>query len=478
MSIHEAALLDWAGFTLVMRHNPKTLRAELTPWSDGVAVKAALPFKSSWRTLQVSDSATGLLNSHLILNLNEPNKLGDVSWVRPGKYTGVWWEMHRKEYTWGSGPTHGATNDRVKARIDFAADYGLDGVLVEGWNIGWDGNWIDNEGVDFSFTETYPDFDMPMLAAYGAERGVKIIGHHETSGNVARYEENLEAALDYYASHDVEQIKTGYVAWAKGLRRVDEQGFSRYEWHDGQWSANHHLRVVKAAARRQIAINAHEPIKDTGLRRTYPNWISREGARGMEYSSVGAGDGVNPPDHDVTLVFTRMLSGPMDYTPGIFDLTYRDLDTPARVKSTLAHQLALYVVIYSPIQMVPDYRRFYEEYPDALQFIRDVPTDWEQSIALLGELGDHVAFARQQRNSSDWYVGAITGNDARDLDIKLDFLDADARYTAQIYRDGAKAHWRDAPYDYVVEEKTLTAADSLSVRVAAGGGLAVRFIKQ
>ena len=476
-SIHEAALVDWAGFTLVQRHNPKTLRAQLTPWSDGIAVKATLPFKSSWRTLQVADSAVGLLNSHLILNLNEPNQLGDVSWVNPGKYTGVWWEMHRQEYTWGSGDKHGATNERVKARIDFAADYGFDGVLVEGWNVGWDGNWIDNEGVDFSFTETYADFDMPMLSAYGAERGVKIIGHHETSGNVALYEDKLEDALDYYAGHGVEQIKTGYVAWAKGLRRVDEKGFSRYEWHDGQWSANHHLRVIKEAAERKIAINAHEPIKDTGLRRTYPNWISREGARGMEYNSVGAGAGVNPPDHDVTLVYTRMLSGPMDFTPGVFDLLYPDLDTPARVKSTLVHQLALYVVLYSPIQMVPDYRQFYERYPDAFQFIRDVPTDWEQSIALQGVMADHVVFARQERDSSDWYLGAITGNEARKLDVPLDFLDAGVSYTAQIYRDGKSAHWDDAPYDYVIEEKRVDAGDVLKVRVAAGGGLAVRFIR-
>lgn len=478
MSIHEAALVDWSGFTLVMRHNPKTLRAQLTPWSDGIAVKAALPFKSSWRTLQVADSAVGLLNSHLILNLNEPNKLGDVSWVKPGKYTGIWWEMHRKEFTWGSGPTHGATTERVKDRIDFAADYGFDGVLVEGWNVGWDGNWIDNEGVDFSFTETYPDFDMPALSAYAADRGVKLVGHHETSGNVARYEENLEAALDYYAKYGVEQIKTGYVAWAKGLRRVDEDGFSRYEWHDGQWSANHHLRVIEEAAERKIAINTHEPIKDTGLRRTYPNWISREGARGQEYNSVGAGSGVNPADHDVNLVYTRMLSGPMDFTPGVFDLLYEGLETEARVKSTLVHQLALYVVLYSPIQMVPDYRRFYEQYPDAFQFILDVPTDWEQSIALDGVFGDHVTFARQERNSRDWYLGSITGNEARKLSIDLNFLDADTQYKAQIYRDGDDASWEDSPYDYVIEEKTLTASDVLSLRVAAGGGLAVRFVAQ
>lgn len=481
LSIHEAALVDWAGFTLVQRHNPPTLRTKLTPWSDGIAVKTALPFKSSWRTLQIADSAVGLVNSNLILNLNEPNKLGDVSWVNPGKYTGVWWEMHRGDKTWGSGPKHGATNDMVKARIDFAADYGFDGVLVEGWNEGWDGDWIAN-GDKFNFTKSYPDFDMAMLSKYAADRGVKLIGHHETAGNIENYEAQLEAALDLYAQFGYEQIKTGYVAWAQELVRHDENGLTRHEWHDGQWAANHYLRTVTEAAKRKIAINSHEPIKDTGLRRTYPNWIAREGARGQEFNSPGAGgkdgNGVSTPDHNVNLVYTRMLAGPMDFTPGIFDLHYAALDTPTKVKSTLAHQLALYVVLYSPIQMVPDYREHYEKYPDAFQFILDVPTDWEESIALQGEMGDHVVIARQERGGDNWYLGAITGHAARTLEIPLSFLDTDTTYRAEIYRDGPDGNWDSNQYDYVVEQRLVTAEDSLSIRLGRAGGFAVRLVKQ
>lgn len=481
LSIHEAALIDWAGFTLVQRHNPPTLRTQLTPWSDGVAVKATLPFQSSWRTLQVAESAAALLNSDLILNLNEPNALGDVSYVTPGKYTGVWWEMHRGEYTWGSGPRHGATNDRVKARIDFAADYGFDGVLVEGWNIGWDGNWIDN-GALFSFTDSYPDFDMPALSAYARERGVKLIGHHETSGNIENYEAQMEAAYTLYAKHGYEQIKTGYVAWAKELVRHDDEGLVRHEWHDGQWAVNHYLRTVLTAAKHQLAINTHEPVKDTGLRRTYPNWLSREGARGQEFNSPGAGghdgEGINTAGHNLDLVFTRMLAGPMDFTPGIFDLHYEALDTPTRVKSTLAHQLALYVVLYSPIQMVPDYRSAYERYPDAFQFIRDVPTDWEQSIALAAAIDEYVVWARQARGGDDWYIGAISGEREQSVDINLDFLPADQRFVAHIYRDGDDAHWDTDPFRYVIETRVVTAADTLSLELGRGGGVAIRLTPQ
>lgn len=481
LSIHEAALVDWAGFSLVQRHNPGILQAKLTPWSDGIAVKSKLPFKSSWRTLQVADNAPALLNSNLILNLNEANKLGDVSWVHPGKYTGIWWEMHRGDRTWGSGEYHGATNDNVKARIDFAAKYGFDGVLVEGWNTGWDGDWINNGGL-FSFTQSYDDFDLAMLSQYGAERGVKIIGHHETSGNVENYKAQMGDAYDFYAKYGVEQIKTGYVAWAQELIRYDDKGLKRFEWHDGQWSVNEYLRTVTEAAKRHIAINTHEPVKDTGLRRTYPNWIAREGARGQEFNSPGSGgtdgNGVNPPDHNLALAFTRMLSGPMDFTPGIFDLQYDGKDTNTVIKSTLAHQLALYVVLYSPIQMVPDYQAHYEKHLDAFQFIVDVPTDWQQSIALSGDIGDHVAWARKERDGDDWYLGAISGNDARQLVIDLDFLDTDSQYLAEIYRDGDNADWRSAPLDYVIEHKPVQRGDQLNVRLVEAGGLAVRFKKQ
>ena len=475
LSIHEAALVDWAGFILVRRGLHGALRAKLAPWSDGVAVKTRLPFKSSWRTVQIADSATGLLNSSLILNLNEPNKLGDVSWVKPGKYTGVWWEMHLQDYTWGSGARHGATTARAKGRIDFAAEHGFDGVLVEGWNQGWDGNWLEN-GAIFSFTQSYPDFDLAAVAAYGAERGVKLVGHHETSGDVENYRRQMAAAYDLYEEHGVAQVKTGYVAWAQELVRFDERGFKRGEWHDGQYAVGEYLRSVTEAAKRKIAINTHEPVKDTGLRRTYPNWITREGARGQEFNSAPSGV-KNPPEHNANLVYTRMLSGPMDFTPGIFDLQYEGRTTTP-VASTLMHQLALYVALYSPIQMVPDYPEHYARYPDAFQFIVDVPTDWEESIALAGEMGEYAVFARRVRGGDDWYLGAIGGAEAQAVDIPLSFLDPDARYDAQIYRDGPEAHWRDKPFDYLIEEKKLRAEDRFQARLAPGGGFAVRLVKR
>ena len=477
LSIHEAALVDWAGFTLAQRGNDGALRVMLTPWSYGIAVETQAPFKSSWRTLQIADSAVGLLNSDLILNLNEPNKLGDVSWVRPGKYTGIWWDMHRHDYTWGSGDKHGATTERVKARMDWAAEHGFAGVLVEGWNQGWDGDWFQN-GAIFSFTESYPDFDLAEVAAHGAKLGVKLIGHHETSGDVENYKRQMADAFDLYERYGVEQVKTGYVAWAQELVRYDASGEKRFEWHDGQYGVGEYLRSVREAAKRKIAINTHEPVKDTGLRRTYPNWLTREGARGQEFNSPPSNPG-NPPEHNAQLVYTRMLSGPMDFTPGIFDLEYRDLpDKPGKVASTLMHQLALYVALYSPVQMVPDYPEHYALYPDAFQFILDVPTDWQQSIALAGEMGDYVVWARKERGGDDWYLGAISGKEAREIEIPLDFLDKGADYTAQIYRDGQEAHWRDAPFDYVIEERQVTAQDQLEARLAPAGGLAVRLAKR
>ena len=395
VSIHEAALVDYAGFVLDQRRDG-IFKTNLTPWSDGIRVKTRAPFVTPWRTIQISPDAVGLLNSDLILNLNEPNKLGDVSWVEPGKYVGIWWAMHVEEKTWGSGPKHGATTEETKRYIDFAAKHGFDGVLVEGWNTGWDGDWFYN-GAIFSFTESYPDFDIDAVTEYGLQRGVRLIGHHETSGHVTNYENQMLDAYDLYESVGVRQIKTGYVADGGTLMRVDD-GVLKYEWHDGQFSSRHHVKVLEEAAKRKISINTHEPIKDTGLRRTYPNWISREGARGQEFNAWG--NPVNPPDHNVTLVYTRMLSGPMDFTPGIFNLSSTRDGVEYRVKSTLAHQLALYVVLYSPIQMAADLPRHYEARPDAFQFIKDVPTDWEESIALAGEVADHVVFARKERGAS------------------------------------------------------------------------------
>ncbi|NMH64076.1 glycoside hydrolase family 97 protein [Shewanella salipaludis] len=479
LSIHEAALVDYAAMTLDQRRDG-TLKADLTPWSDGIRVKTQAEFHTPWRTIQIAAKASGLLNSNLILNLNEPNKLGDVSWVQPGKYVGVWWGMHLNENTWGSGATHGATTAETERYMDFAAKYGFDGVLVEGWNQGWDGSWYDNGDV-FSFTQAYPDFDLPAISAYGKQKGVKLIGHHETSGSVTNYRKQMGAAFDMYQKYGVTQVKTGYVADGGDIKRVDDQGITRHEWHDGQFMVGEYLHSVTEAAKRHISINSHEPIKDTGLRRTYPNWIAREGARGQEFNAWGQPP--NNPEHTVMLPFTRMLAGPMDFTPGIFDLAPKGLDAITRVQTTLTKQLALYVVLYSPIQMAADLPRNYEKHPDAFQFIRDVPSDWSESIALDGEVGDFVVIARKERarkqrageNQGDWYLGALTDESPRELTVKLDFLDKGKRYQAQIYRDGAKADWKTNPYDYVVETKEVGAKDSLQLKLASSGGTAIRF---
>ncbi len=471
LSIHEAALVDYAAYVLDQRR-PNVFQTNLTPWSDGIRVKTETPFTSPWRTIQISPDAVGLLNSSLILNLNEPSKQGDVSWVEPGKYVGIWWAMHIGTRTWGSGPKHGATTEETKRYIDFAATYGFDGVLVEGWNVGWDGDWYTNGDV-FSFTEPFPDFDLEAVTAYAEEEGVRLIGHHETSGSITNYENQMEDAFDLYESLGVRKVKTGYVADAGGVKRVDGDGVAHYEWHDGQLMVNHHLRVIREAAERKISINPHEPIKDTGLRRTYPNWIAREGARGQEYNAWG--EPPNPPEHAAILPYTRMLSGPMDFTPGIFDLTFKGADSKNRVQTTLAKQLALYVVLYSPIQMAADLPENYEERPDAFQFIVDVPTDWEESVAVAGEVGDFVAIARKERGGADWYLGALTDEEARPLSIPLDFLDSGEAYIAEIYRDGDNADWKSDPYDLVIEEREFSSDDVLELPLAAGGGAAIRF---
>ncbi|WP_394205389.1 glycoside hydrolase family 97 protein [Shewanella waksmanii] len=475
LSIHEAALTDYAAMTLDQRRGG-ILRADLTPWSDGVKVKTQAPFSSPWRTIQIAPKATGLLNSSLILNLNEPNKLGDVSWVEPGKYAGIWWGMHIGENTWGSGDKHGATTSETKRYMDFAAASGFIGVLVEGWNLGWDGSWFHNGDV-FSFTQSYDDFDIKAVADYGKQLGVRLIGHHETSGSVTNYRKQMDDAYDLYEKNGVTQIKTGYVADGGDIKRVDENGIVRHEWHDGQFMVNEYLHSIEQAAKRKISINTHEPIKDTGLRRTYPNWISREGARGQEFNAWGTPP--NNPSHTPTLAYTRMLAGPMDFTPGIFDLAPEGLDAVNRVQTTLMKQLALYVVLYSPIQMAADLPKNYAKYPDAFQFIKDVPTDWTTSIALQGEVGEYVVFARQERggvsDGRDWYLGAITDDSQRTLTIDLDFLDKNTRYQAQIYRDGPDANWQSNPYDYIVETKHVTNADKLELPLATSGGAAIRF---
>ena len=467
VSIHEAALVDYSAMRL-RRVDGQRLKASLAPAAGGPAVSRRAPFVTPWRTLTIAKDAGELVLSDLILNLNEPNKLGDVSWVKPFKYVGIWWGMHLGQNTWNSGPKHGATTAETKRYIDFAAANGFRGVLVEGWNEGWDGDWF-AKGDTFSFTKAYPDFDIEALAAYAKKKGVRLIGHHETGGNAAHYEKQLGPALDLYARLGIDAVKTGYVADAGGMQLLGTDGRLRFEWHDGQASSRHHLRVVTEAAKRHISVAAHEPIKDTGLRRTYPNWVSREGARGMEYNAWG--DPANPPEHEVNLVFTRMLSGPMDFTPGVLSLTGAG---GRRIQSTIAKQLALYVVLYSPIQMAADLPENYARFPKPFQFIKDVPVDWAETRVLNGEVGDYVTIARKDRNGDDWYLGSITDENPRNLRVRFDFLDPGRTYWATIYRDGKGAGFAGDPKSIGIVTRPISSLDTMQLELAPGGGLAMR----
>lgn len=472
LAIHEAALVNYAGMWIDQRRAGE-LEADLAPRHDGVKARVDGAFVTPWRVIQIADDAPGLANgTDIYLNLNEPNKLGDVSYFTPGKYVGIWWGMHIGAFTWGSGPTHGATTENTKEYIDFAAENGFSGVLVEGWNVGWDGDWFNN-GDLFRFAEPYPDFDIEELGRYAAERGVELIGHHETSGNITNYENQMEAAYDLYEANGIHTVKTGYVADGSDLKLVDEGGFARYTWHDSQERVEHDIRVLEAAHAHRIAINAHEPARDTGLRRTYPNAISREGERGMEFNAWGTPP--NTVEHQAVLPFTRMLAGPFDFTPGIFDLMPNGEEDENRVPSTLAKQLALYVTIYSPIQMAADLPENYAAHPGAFQFIRDVPTDWEESITLAGEVGDFVVTARQERGGQDWYLGAVTDEHERKVDLPLDFLTPGLTYRAEMYLDGPGADWDTNPYAIRIESREVTSGDSLGFWMAAGGGVAIRF---
>jgi alpha-glucosidase len=468
IAFHEAALVDYASMWL-RRVDGQKLRAHLAPSSLGPAVVQKGAFVTPWRTMQIADDAAGLYMSDLILNLNEPNRLGDVSWVKPSKFVGVWWEMHLNRSTWGAGPKHGATTANTRRYIDFAARHGFRGVLVEGWNLGWDGNWP-GSGAAFSFTEPAPDFDLPGLASYAARRGVRLIGHHETGGNIARYESQMDAAYQLYAQLGIDTIKSGYVADAGAAQFRAPGGRLRYGYTDSQEGVRHFVKAVTEAARYKLSIDTHEPVKDTGLRRTYPNWVSREGARGIEFNAWG--NPVNSVDHEAKLVFTRMLSGPMDYTPGILSLKGAD---GRWFHSTQAKQLANFVVIYSPVVMAADLIEHYEQYPGAFKFIRDVPTDWSDTRVINGEVGAYATIARKDRASDDWYVGAVTDGFARALPLPLDFLDPDRAYVAEIYRDGAQADYRsERRFDLDIEQRTVRSTDRLTLKLAPGGGQAIR----
>jgi len=484
LSFHEADLTDYAGMTL--RVDTEALRfTSALVGSDrtGYKVKRALPFHTPWRTVQIGDRAGDLIESRLIENLNEPNKLGDVSWFTPMKYVGIWWEVHLGLSTWDMEATqdmntfstlgkqqtsskHGATTANAKRYIDFAAANGMKGLLVEGWNTGWD-HWIgfeDREGV-FDFITPYPDYDLKEVVRYGREKGVEVIMHHETSAAPRTYEQQLDTAYQLMKSLGIHSVKTGYVG------KIIPKG----EYHHGQWMVNHYRKVLETAAKYDIAINAHEPIKATGLRRTYPNAIAREGLRGQEFNAW-ATDGGNPPEHIPLVAFTRMLAGPIDFTPGVFDIGLPS-KPDNQINTTLAQQLALYVVIYSPIQMACDLPENYEGQP-GLQFIRDVGVDWEQTVVLDGEVGDFVSIAREERQTGNWFLGAVTDENARDLEVDFSFLPEGQTFQATFYKDGDGAHYRDNPKALSIETAPVTSESRMTFHLAPGGGLAISLMRE
>jgi alpha-glucosidase len=470
--INEANLVDYAKMFLAgARTESRVLRSALAPLADGVKVLGRTPFVTPWRTIQVADRVTDLSPSLLGLKLNPPSALAGADWITPMKYVGIWWGMHIGTMTWGSGPKHGATTENTRRYIDFAAANGLGGVLVEGWNNGWDGDWIENRDA-FSFTQAYPDYDLPALAAYARDKGVKLIVHNETSGGIENYERQMDSAFALYRSLGLDAIKSGYVT------DKTSEGHSHYS----QYMVRHYRRVIETAARYGIMLDVHEPMHDTGERRTYPNMMTREGARGQEYNAW-SGDGGNPPEHESILFFTRLLAGPMDFTPGIFDLRIeRDSAGPRRpdqprVPTTLAKQLALYVVIHSPMQMAADLPESYQGRP-AFQFIRDVAVDWDTTRVIDGRIGDYVVVARRERGGPNWFLGAITDEQGRAFDVPLSFLTPGRRYVAEIYADGPKAHWLDNPLPVTITRRPVTSATRLRVVLAPGGGQAIRIRPQ
>jgi len=483
LSFHEAALVDYAGMTLAVDTTNFKLKSDLVG-SDLTAykVKRTLPFNTPWRTIQIADNAGDLIASKMILNLNEPNKIGDVSWFKPMKYVGIWWEMHLGISTWDYESTqdmntyvgekhkkghHGATTQNAKRYIDFAAKNNIHGILVEGWNTGWK-HWIgfdDREGV-FDFITPYPDYDLKEVVRYGKSKGVQLIVHHETSAAPRTYEKQMDTAYALIKSLDLHAIKSGYVG------PIIPKG----EHHHGQWMVNHYNNAVIKAAKYHIAVDTHEPIKATGLRRTYPNWVSREGLRGQEFNAW-SNEGGNGPEHTTIVPFTRMLAGPIDFTPGIFDLKLNPYKPKNQVQTTLAKQLALYVVIYSPIQMVADLPKNYEGNP-ALQFIRDVGVDWQQTKILNGEIGDFVTIARQERKTGNWFLGSITDENKRNITITLDFLEPNTKYIATIYEDGKNVDYMKNPKAIKIRKIEVDNTSKLDLHLAASGGVAISIIKE
>lgn len=480
VNIHEAALVNYPGMCLNLDDKTFRMSAHLTPDRNGFRGFIQTGQTSPWRTIIVSDDARKILASNLILNLNEPCKIEDTSWIKPTKYVGVWWE-----YFIGIGSTwaytdsqdirigktdytrlkpnghHGANTAHVKEYIDFAAKHGFDAVLVEGWNEGWEDNWAFGKEKIYSFTKAYPDFDVEELHRYAASKGIKMIMHHETTASVADYERQLPDAFRFMKDNGYGAVKTGYVG----------KMIPRSEYHDGQWMVNHYNYVAETAARYQIMVNSHEAVRPTGLCRTYPNWIAQESARGTEFETF---NGIRP-DHTTILPFTRLMGGPMDYTPGIFEADFSNYggDNQKKRSSTLAKQLALYVTMYSPLQMAADLYQSYEKHPDAFQFIKDVAVDWDHTYILEAEPGDYITIARKARGKNEWYVGGITDENAREAVIDLSFLPSGKKYQATVYADGKKADWRTNPQEYAVSTRKVNSKTILKQRLAPGGGVAV-----
>jgi len=466
INVHEAALLNYP--VMHLQVNGSTLTSQLTP--DAVGNKAYLqtPFSTPWRTLIIADKAEQILASKLILNLNEPSKIKDSTWIKGQKFVGMWWEMHIGKANWplASGK-HGANTANVKRYIDFAAQHSFDGVLVEGWNQGWEdwfGNWKENV---FDFTSPYPDYDIDSLTKYAQSKGLRLIMHHETSGSATNYERRMDAAYGYMVSKGINTVKTGYVG------RIIPRG----EHHDSQWMTQHYQRVAEKAADYKLMVDSHESSHPTGLQRTYPNWLTSEAARGSEFNNAPTlGIASN---HTTILPFTRLIGGPMDYTPGLFHLSLNQFDTTRiqKVRSTLAKQLALYVTIYSPLQMASDLPENYEQHLDAFQFIKDVAVNWDDTKIISAEPGEYLTIARKAKGKDAWFIGSITNENARNISFGLDFLDADKTYEAIVYRDADTADFEKNPEAYIIEKRLVTRVSNMTYRLQRGGGCAVSLKK-
>jgi alpha-glucosidase len=471
MSIHEANLRNYANMTLKkVKGKALTFVSDLTPWPDGVKVKTTLPMQTPWRSIQISPTAGGLIESPLIVNLNEPCVLKDTEWIKPMKYIGIWWAMHLGIETWGKSATHGATTANAKKYIDFAAQNNIQAVLIEGWNIGWE-EWGGED--NFDYVTAYPDFNLKEVAEYARQKNVRIMGHLETGGNIPMFEAHIDSAFTLYEKLGINAVKTGY---AGEIRPKDQLAY-------GQWAIAHYQRVIEKAAQHHIMINAHEPIKNTGIRRTYPNHVSQECARGTEWEAWSAG---NPPSHTVTLPFTRLLEGPLDYTPGIFDILntknrskmqkWHELQKNGmvcRVHTTLAKQLALMITIYSPVQMAADMIENYERHP-AFQFMRDLDVDFDDTKVLNGEIGEYVTIARKA--GQKWFIGSATNELPRNFEFPLTFLDDSIKYVATIYADGKDCDWEKNPTSYQINKFIVDKTSILKLNLAPGGGAAVSIL--